>query len=112
MKLWHFIVGAVLLWLIFGTDSGTNSSKSNNSGTSTYPRYYSTPKIDTENSIEEDGEYDCTAFNTSTGNGPYTLYCEKDGGNITINFPNGGFIVVDEDGFHPRTGHQWDIELH
>lgn len=112
MKLWHLIVGSAILWMIFGTDSGTKSSSHNKTDTSTYPRYHTAPVIDEENSTEEDGEYDCTVFNTSTGNGPYTLSCEKDSGTIIINFPNGGYIVVDEDGFHPPTGNHWDVELY
>ena len=112
MKLWHFFVGAAILWLIFGIDSGSKSSSLNKTGTSSYPRYQSTPISDEEDSTEEDGEYDCIVFNTSTGNGPYTLSCEKDSGTIIINFPNGGYIVVDEDGFHSRTGHQWDVEIY
>jgi hypothetical protein len=117
MKLWHLIVGAAILWMIFGTDSGTKSSSHNKNDTSIYPRYHNAPVIDEEDSSEkdsdkEDGEYDCTVFNTSTGNGPYTLSCEKDSGTIIINFPNGGYIVVDEDGFHPPTGNHWDVELY
>jgi hypothetical protein len=112
MKIWHLIVGAAILWMIFGIDSGSRSSSPNNSGTSAYPRYYSAPTSDEEDSNEEEGEYDCTVFNTTTGNGPYTLLCEKNYGSIRINFPNGGYIVVDEDGNHTRTGHQWDVEIY
>jgi hypothetical protein len=38
-------------------------------------------------------------MNVSRGNGPYSLECEKDGGEITRHFPNGGYVVVDEDGY-------------
>ena len=64
-----------------------------------------------DNSDKEDGEHDCTATNTTKGNGPYTLTCEKEGDEITIHFPNGGFIVVHENGYHPETGDNWDVEL-
>jgi hypothetical protein len=57
-----------------------------------------------------DGDFDCVATNLTTGNGPYSLNCEKDGDDIIINFPNGGHITVDEDGFHSETGDNWDIE--
>jgi len=57
-----------------------------------------------------DGDFDCVATNLTTGNGPYSLNCEKDGDDIIINFPNGGHITVDEDGFHSETGNNWDIE--
>lgn len=57
-----------------------------------------------------DGDFDCTATNLSSGNDPYSLNCEKDGDDIIINFPNGGHITVDEDGFHSETGDNWDIE--
>jgi hypothetical protein len=57
-----------------------------------------------------DGDFDCTATNLISGNGPYSLNCEKDGDDIIINFPNGGHITVDEDGFHSETGDNWDIE--
>lgn len=61
--------------------------------------------------IQPDGDYDCTATNISRGNGPYSLGCEKDGGDVTIHFNNGGHITVDEDGYDSNTGEHWDVEL-
>lgn len=60
---------------------------------------------------KSNGDYSCTAYNLSTGNGPYQLQCEKDNDEIIIHFPNGGYIVTDEDGFHFETGDIWDIDL-
>jgi hypothetical protein len=57
-----------------------------------------------------DGDFDCTASNLTSGNGAYSLDCEKDGDDIIINFPDGGHITVDEDGFHSETGDTWDIQ--
>ena len=57
-----------------------------------------------------DGDFDCSATNTSRGNGPYTLGCEKYGGDVTIHFNNGGHLTVDEDGYDSNTGEYWDVE--
>ncbi len=58
----------------------------------------------------EDGEFDCLVTNVTRNEGPYTLQCEKDSDEITIHFPNGGYIVTDLDGLHAETGELWQIE--
>lgn len=65
----------------------------------------------TNEQAKPDGDYDCTATNISRGNGPYTLDCEKDGGDVTIHFNNGGHITVDEDGYDSNSVENWDVEL-
>lgn len=62
-------------------------------------------------STTPDGDYDCSATNITRGNGPYSLGCEKDGGDVTIHFNNGGHITVDEDGYDSNTGEHWDVDL-
>ena len=64
------------------------------------------------NDIEdlEDGEFDCIVTNVTRNEGPYTLQCEKDSDEITIHFPNGGYIVTDLEGLHVSTGELWQIE--
>ena len=58
----------------------------------------------------EDGEFDCTVTNITRNDGPYTLMCERDSDQITIHFPNGGYIFTDLEGLHSPTGEQWEIE--
>src|SRR5258705_11285211 len=48
-------------------------------------------------SFLEDGSYNCEVSNTTRGNGPYTLECEKSGDEIVIHFNNGGYINLDID---------------
>jgi hypothetical protein len=66
----------------------------------------------TSNDLEEveDGEFDCRVTNITRNEGPYTLKCEKDSDEITIHFPNGGYIVTNIDGLHESTGEFWAIE--
>jgi hypothetical protein len=111
MKLWHFVLGALVLWLIFGQDRGSTRSPPLTGSRGYYESPYLNPSVPTGRAISTVGEVDCTVLNTSTGNGPYNLTCERDGDDIRINFPNGGFITVDSDGYHDRTGHYWDVEI-
>jgi len=123
VQFWIVVVGAGLLWLVFG-DTGRSQKRTEPQASYAPPNYtpqytspiYSTPSAGwraSTASMEEkdDGEYECTATNLSTGNGPYSLTCEKDGDEVIIRFPNGGYITVDEDGYHARRGEQWEIEL-
>lgn len=58
-----------------------------------------------------DGDHECIVTNLSRGNGPYNLECEKDGDEITIRFPNGGYVVVDESGYEASRGEQWSVQF-
>ena len=71
-----------------------------------------------------DGSYECEASNTTQGNGPYNLECEKIGNELTIHFSNGGYIVNDIDSInsngekswtldttHPEEGDNWDVVI-
>lgn len=71
-----------------------------------------------------DGSYSCEATNTTNGYGPYTIDCEKNGDEITVNFPNGGYIVTDIDSIesdgsgnwaadttHTPEGESWEVEI-
>ncbi len=58
-----------------------------------------------------DGDHECVVMNVSRGNGPYNLECEKDGDEITIRFPNGGYVVVDENGYEASRGEQWSVQF-
>lgn len=128
MKLWHFVVGALVLWLLFNEGGGTKrpAAAPGGSGYFQAPQAYPSvpsggseyfqaphayPSVPSGISLSTIDEVDCTVLNTTTGNGPYTLTCEMDDDEIRINFPNGGFIIVDSDGYHYRTGHYWDVEL-
>src|SRR5262245_54472448 len=82
----------------------------------------SQPGDDDEGELE-DGEYDCSATNVSTGKGPYSITCEKNSDEIRIIFAKGGFRIVsidssekrDDDSFliegSDRRGEQWEIEI-
>jgi hypothetical protein len=119
MKLWIIIAAIALgFWILGGDDKkgGTYSPSPAYSAPSyspsdspSYTPAYSRRSPDL--SDREDGEFDCTVENVSRGNGPYSLTCEKDGDDITINFPNGGYITVDSDGFHSERGEQWEVEV-
>lgn len=111
MRMWHFIAGAIVLWLIFGNESGSKHSTPAGGSHGSYRSPYTPPLGSHRNQGVAVGEFDCTVFNITTGNGPYTLMCDRDGDEITINFPNGGYIIVDEDGYHARTGHFWEVEI-
>ena len=56
----------------------------------------------------EDGSYSCDATNSTRGNGPYALDCEKSGDTITIYFTNGGHIDLDIDSQDGTDG-SWDV---
>lgn len=58
-----------------------------------------------------DGDHECVVMNVSQSNGPYFLECEKDGDEITIRFPNGGYVVVDESGYEASRGEQWLVQF-
>jgi hypothetical protein len=117
MKFWHLILAFFVIWLVFGGDE----KSSHREGFSTEQADYLPPTYNSglrppryprrDNSEKPDGDYDCTVMNISSGLGPYTLQCEKNGDDITINFPNGGYIVVDSDGYHAVRGEQWEVEL-
>jgi hypothetical protein len=57
-----------------------------------------------------DGSHDCEVMNTTRGNGPYTLECEKSGDDITIHFNNGGYITLDMDSQESADGSTWELE--
>jgi len=77
---------------------------------SSYSEDSSSSEDGDENRQDLMGDFDCSATNLTSGNGAYSLDCEQDGDDIIINFPNGGHITVDEDGFHSETGDIWEIE--
>jgi hypothetical protein len=58
----------------------------------------------------EDGSYSCEASNSTSGNGPYALDCEKSGDTITLRFPNGGHIDLDIESQESADGKTWEIE--
>ena len=69
-----------------------------------------------------DGEsYSCTAFSYSTSH-YYELTCDFSGDNVTLHFPNGGYIVVSMDSdeiadpssisaFDYNKGNYWDLDV-
>ena len=61
-------------------------------------------------SLLQDGSYDCEVTNTTRGNGPYTLECEKSGDEIVIHFNNGGYINLDIDAQPTGDGSTWELE--
>ncbi len=107
-----------IILIIFVLYKCSNSNDNNHSPTSSqydhprssYDEDSSSFEDDYENRQDLTGDFDCSATNLSSGNGPYSLDCEQDGDDIIINFPNGGHITVDEDGFHSETGDIWEIE--
>jgi len=58
----------------------------------------------------EDGTYSCNATNSSRGNGPYTLECEKSGDRVILHFANGGHVTLDIGSQETADGHSWQIE--
>ena len=58
----------------------------------------------------EDGSYSCDAYNSTRGNGPYVLDCDKSGDNVTIHFPNGGYLDLDIESQDSTDGSSWEIE--
>jgi hypothetical protein len=111
MKTWHFFAGAFFLWLFFGGDSGTISPRPRSTSGGSYTLPNTPPATYWGAPVGSVGNLDCTVFNLTTGHGPYALMCEREGDEIRINFPNGGHIIVDEDGYHARTGNLWEVEL-
>lgn len=115
MKVWYFPIGALILGIFVGCEQSASSEPSYSSSTSFSSSQSASIRKRagalTDISDIDDGEFDCTVSNATTGNGPYSLLCEKDGDEITIHFPNGGFLVVDEDGYHARTGTYWEVEV-
>ena len=59
----------------------------------------------------ENGEFECIVTNKSRSEGPFAWICKKEEDEITIHFPNGGYIVTDTDGFNASSGDQWSIEV-
>jgi hypothetical protein len=115
MKFWQLVVIALLAWLIFGDKKQSSDQpggiRNNVHYSHTYERFNSPSHASGNSADRPDGEYDCTVTNITRGTGPYSLECEKDGDDLTIRFPNGGYIVVDSDGFHAARGEQWEVEL-
>jgi hypothetical protein len=73
-----------------------------------------TPASDDDSGAEQeasflDGTYSCEASNTTSGNGPYSLECDKSGDEVVIHFNNGGHITLDVDSQEMR-GEQWHVE--
>jgi hypothetical protein len=58
----------------------------------------------------EDGTYACDATNSTRGNGPYSLRCEKTGDTIVLHFNNGGHVTLDVDSQDKADGHSRQIE--
>lgn len=107
MKLLTIIITAIFLSCC--GDNNRDTYYNEESFSSTYESIEDENEIENENSLPQ-GLSDCSAYNTSNGNGPYTLDCERDGDEIRLNFPNGGYIDLDQDGYDPQTGEQWEIE--
>ena len=99
-----------ILTTIILTGCGSDYSESSDSS---YPN--NSIELSEESSDDDqqrqNGSYDCDVTNTSRGNGPYALDCDKDGDEVTINFNNGGSVTIDSDGYDSSTGEQWDVEL-
>ncbi len=70
------------------------------------------------------GTYSCTAENTTRGDGPHSLICEKTGDELIIHFPKGVHVVTNisseesEDNMtwnfvtaHTDTGDTWEVEI-
>ena len=68
-------------------------------------------QIEIDTQTQADGSYDCDVTNTTRGNGPYSLGCDKDGDEVTIHFDNGGHVTVDSDGYDYNTGEVCDVDL-
>jgi len=70
------------------------------------------------------GTYSCTAENTTRGDGPHSLICEKTGDELIIHFPKGIHVVTNisseesEDNMtwnfvttHTDSGDTWEVEI-
>ena len=111
-KNWIWII--LVIFVLYKCSSSEDKDNSASSSKYDMPRssYSDDSSSNGDGGSKEEltGDFDCTATNLTSGNGPYTLNCEHDGTDIIIHFPNGGHITVDEDGFHSDTGDTWEIE--
>lgn len=57
----------------------------------------------------DDGSYSATVENTTQSHGPYDLEVEVSGSEVTVHFPNGGYIVTDID-HQEWDGSEWILE--
>ena len=65
-------------------------------------------EVDTGDQLE-DGSYDCVVRNTDRSNGPYDLSCDKNGDEIIVTFPNGGYRTISV-GEPEHDGNQFTFE--
>lgn len=102
----------LVLLCIFLFGCGNNNDSSSGSYSSGFENQDDefNESTDEENQTA-DGYHDCDVSNTTRGYGSYSLECEKNGDEVTINFNNGGHVTVDSDGYDFNTGDQWDVEL-
>jgi hypothetical protein len=89
---------SVVISLLLVTACGSSSSKMSDTAEGFHP------------TVLEDGSYNCEVTNTTRGNGPYTLECEKSGDDLTIHFNNGGHIILDVDSQQSPNGSTWQLE--
>ena len=70
------------------------------------------------------GAYSCTAENTTRGDRPHALNCEKKGDELVIHLPNGAHIVTNItseesennltwnfETIHHNTGDRWEVKI-
>jgi hypothetical protein len=115
------LIASLALFLTFQgcqrNDSDTYESESYRDPNSTQTEDSETPRL-------VDGTYSCEASNPEQDYGPYNLECEKNGDEITVYFPNGGYIVNDiddtegdgsgewtVDSTHAEDGESWQIDI-
>jgi len=96
--------------------SATSNTESSTSATDESANESATDESTTDSSSEPsdpdelaDGDYSCDAYNSTAGNGPYSLECEKSGDSIVLHFSNGGYITLDIDS-QDLDGNTWEID--
>jgi hypothetical protein len=70
----------------------------------------SLPQIHTPARELPNGAYRCMATNTTQGNGPYFVNCEKSAGMIRVHVRNGGSVETRIQSQQPAAGEMWQIE--
>jgi hypothetical protein len=114
-RLLILLAGVICLWNVTGCSS-TDAYQSTSTSASADPDSSDKPTIKSLNGKTKE----CEVYSSKSG-GTYTLEVEFEGDTAQINFPNGGYKVVDIDSpdstdfssisATDSDGESWDIEL-